>query len=76
MGDTKAAPGATYEITIDGVPRSYRDDPRIAADAANFLKIKNPKSEVRVRDLRSNAVTVAQWTPPADISMAAKVKPR
>jgi hypothetical protein len=57
MGDTKAAPGATYEITIDGVPRSYRDDPRIAADAANFLKIKNPKSDVRVRDLRTNVVT-------------------
>jgi hypothetical protein len=68
MGDTKAAPGATYEITIDGVPRSYRDDPRIAADAANFLKIKNPKSDVRVRDLRTNVVTSAQGMLPPDVS--------
>ena len=58
----------------DGKPRqgAYRDDLRIATEAANYLKIKNPKSEVCVRDLRTNAVTVAQWTPPADLSQPAK----
>ena len=67
MADGKPEQGATYEITIDGVPRSYRDDPRIASDAANLLKLKNPKSEVRVRDLRTNVVTSAQGMLPPDV---------
>jgi hypothetical protein len=72
MATTGVNVGANWEITVDGKPRSYRDDPQVAVEAANYLKIKNPKSEVCVRDLRSNAVTVAQWTPPADISQPAK----
>lgn len=72
MAATGTNLGANWEITVDGKPRSYRDDLRVAAEATNYLKIKNPKSEVCVRDLRTNAVTVAQWTAPADISQQAK----
>ena len=53
--------GAHFEISIDGKPRSYRDDPQVAAAAAKYLKSLNPKSEVVLRDMRSNAVTVMEW---------------
>ena len=56
--------GANYEISVDGKPRSYRDDPLIAAEAAKFLKLKNPNVEVAIRDMRSNVAAAVQWTPP------------
>ena len=34
----KANQGAQYEISIDGVPRSYRDRQDIALQTARFLK--------------------------------------
>jgi hypothetical protein len=42
--------GATWEIVIDGRPRSYRDNLEIAREAARYLKSKNPKSEVAIRN--------------------------
>jgi hypothetical protein len=47
------APGAHFEISIDGKPRSYRDRKSVAIEAAEHLKRKHPNSEVAVRDLRS-----------------------
>ena len=41
--------GARYEITIDGQPRSNRDDETIAIKSAEYLKHKNPHAEVAVR---------------------------
>jgi hypothetical protein len=41
--------GARWEIAVDGVPRSYRDDRRLAIEGAEFLKRRNPNSEVAVR---------------------------
>jgi hypothetical protein len=42
--------GARWEITIDGVPRSYRDRKEMAIEGAEYLKSRNPTSEVTVRD--------------------------
>src|SRR5712675_684864 len=42
--------GARWEITVDGKPRSYRDDRQIAIESAQYLKRKNPNVEVTVRD--------------------------
>jgi hypothetical protein len=38
--------GARWEITIDGTPRSYRDDKRLAIKGAEYLKDRNSQSEV------------------------------
>jgi hypothetical protein len=59
MGQSNS--GANFEIVVDGKPRSYRDDPKIAAEAAAYLKSKNPKVEVAIRDLRTNIVTSVAW---------------
>ena len=53
--------GAHYEIIVDGTPRTYRDDPKIALNSAQYLKSKNPKSEVTIRDMRTNVVTSIAW---------------
>ena len=53
--------GAHFEISIDGKPRSYRDDPEVARAGAKYLKFRNPKSEVSLRDMRTNIVTVIEW---------------
>jgi hypothetical protein len=47
------APGAQFEITVDGKPRSYRDRKAVAIEAAEYLKRKHPNSEVVVKDLVS-----------------------
>ena len=50
--------GAQFEILVDGKPRSYRDIKAVAIASAEFLKSKNPPSEVAVKDLESGEVTV------------------
>jgi hypothetical protein len=49
---------ARWEITVDGKPRSYRDDRQIAIESAQYLKRKNPNVEVTVRDLEGIEGTV------------------
>jgi len=44
-----AMSGAQFEILVDGTPRSYRDRKDIAIASAEFLKHRNPHSEVKVR---------------------------
>jgi hypothetical protein len=46
-------PGAHFEISIDGKPRSYRDTKEAADAAAALLKKQHPNSDVIVRDLRA-----------------------
>jgi hypothetical protein len=41
------------EISIDGVPRTYRDQKELALLAAQILKFKNPRSAVRLKDLKT-----------------------
>jgi hypothetical protein len=42
--------GARYQITIDGRPRTNRDDKAIAIKSAEYLKHKNPHTEIAVHD--------------------------
>jgi hypothetical protein len=51
-------PGSQFEILVDGKVRTYRDAKQIAIASAEFLKSRNPNSEVTVKDLRSGEVTV------------------
>ena len=59
LGTMKSAnpPGAQFEILVDGKPRAYRDK-AVAIASAEFLKSRNPHSEVAVKDLESGEVTV------------------
>ena len=56
-------PGAQFEILVDGTPRSYRDRKEIAIASAEFLKHRNPQSEVKLRDLQSGEVIVVTYKP-------------
>ena len=57
------APGARYEVTIDGTPRTNRDTKPIAIEAGEFLKRKNPNAEVTVRDRVTGETIVIKSTP-------------
>jgi hypothetical protein len=48
--------GARYEITIDGVARTWRDLCETAIDAANVLKAHNPNCKIAVRDLATGEI--------------------
>jgi hypothetical protein len=50
--------GACFEIRVDGKTRSYRDRKEIAIEAGEYLKQMQPQSEVIVRDVRDNSITV------------------
>jgi hypothetical protein len=50
--------GARFEIIVDGKPRSMRDLKETAIEAGKYLKQKQPQSEVSVRNLRGNSITV------------------
>ena len=50
--------GAQFEISIDGVPRTYRDRKDIALLAAQTLKSRNPNSVVKLKDLKTGEETV------------------
>ena len=45
--------GAQFEISIDGVPRTYRDQKDIALLAAQTLKSRNSNSVVKLKDLKT-----------------------
>ena len=49
---------ARFEISIDGVPRTYRDQKEFALLAAQILKSRNPNSVVRLKDLKTGEETV------------------
>jgi hypothetical protein len=55
--------GAQFEISVDGKPTSLRDVKEVAFEAVQFLKGRNPKSDIAVRDLRTNISTSVVWTP-------------
>jgi hypothetical protein len=57
----KANQGAQYEISIDGVPRTYRARQDIALQTAQFLKSRNPHSVVKLNDLRTGEETVVAF---------------
>ena len=55
----KSNHGAQFEISIDGVPRSYRDRQDIVLQNARFLKSRNPHSVVKLKDLQTGEEDVA-----------------
>ena len=57
------APGAQFEISIDGAPRTYRDRKAFAIEAAERLKRKHPNSDIVVRDLQSGEATTVDYKP-------------
>src|SRR3954453_11746116 len=63
--------GAGFEITVDGVPRTYRNDPVIAVEAAQYLKAKIPTVEVAVRNMQTGEIKVISYSAPK-MSSAAK----
>jgi hypothetical protein len=54
--------GARYEISIDGVPRTHRDQKNIALESAKFLKSRNPNSVVKLEDLQTDEELVVAFT--------------
>ncbi len=57
----KTNSGAQYEISIDGIPRTYLDREDIALQAARFLKSRNPQSVVKLKDLQTGQETVVAF---------------
>jgi hypothetical protein len=54
-------PGAQYEISIDGIPRTYRDQRDIALATAEILKARDPTSVVKLKDLQSGEETIVAF---------------
>ena len=59
-GATTEPLGARFEISIDGTPRTYRDDKAIAIEAAEQLKRKYPHSAVTVENLQTGEKTAVE----------------
>jgi hypothetical protein len=57
----KTNPWRAYEISIDGIPRTYRDREDIALQTARFLKSRNPQSVVKLKDLQTGQETVVAF---------------
>jgi len=53
--------GAQFEISIDGVPRTYRDRKDLALLAAQILKSKNPNSVIKLKDLQTGEEIVVAF---------------
>jgi hypothetical protein len=47
--------GAHFEIRVDGIVRTHRDERDSATDAARFLKQRNPGVKIEVIDLRNGS---------------------
>ena len=53
--------GAQFEISIDSIPRTYRDRKDFALQSAQFLKSRNPNSVVKLKDLKSGEEIVVAF---------------
>jgi hypothetical protein len=52
---TSATSGAHFEIKVDGLVRTHRDDRDTAIEAARFLRQRNPGAKVAITDLRDGS---------------------
>ena len=68
--------GAQFEISLDGVPRTYRDRHDLAVEAAGNLKRDNHRCEVAVRDMRTNEQTIIGHQLPLGINVGADLPGR
>jgi hypothetical protein len=65
--------GARWEITVDGVPRSYRDRKEMAVGGTEYLKSRNPASEVTVHDYEARKPPIViKTTRQSRVKQAAK----
>jgi hypothetical protein len=55
--------GAQFEVSIDGTPRTYRDDNAMAIEAAELLKRKHPHSAVVAKDLQTGETIAVEYKP-------------
>ena len=60
---TTTTPGAQFEITIDGKTRSFRDTKVAVIAGAEFLKSRNPNSDVAVKNLKTGEITPVLFKP-------------
>ena len=44
---------ANFELSVDGVPSSYRDRKDLALQSAQILKSRNPNGVVKLKDLQT-----------------------
>jgi hypothetical protein len=58
LGAMRVIHSAQFELSVDGVPRSYRDRKDLALQGAQILKSRNPNSVVRLKDLESGEEVV------------------
>ncbi len=56
------APGAHFEIKVDGIVRTHRDVRDTAIEAARFLQQRNPNAKIVITDLRDGS-TIAHNRP-------------
>ena len=49
---------AQFELSLDGVPHSYRDRKDLALQSAQILKARNPNGVVKLKDLQTGEETV------------------
>ena len=61
MGTTRVNAGAQYQISVDGVRRTYRDRQDIALQTARFLKSRYPNSTVTLKDLKTGEETIVAF---------------
>jgi hypothetical protein len=61
LGSMRDNPGAQYEISVDGVPRTHRDRQDIALQTARFLKSQKPNSVVKMKDLRTGEEAIVAF---------------
>jgi FMN-dependent NADH-azoreductase len=54
----KADPGSGFDILANGKPTTYRDVRQTAIEAGIVFKRERPQSEVTVRDVRDNSITL------------------
>jgi hypothetical protein len=54
----KAGLDTGFDILVDGKPRTYRDVRQTAIEAGIVFKRERPQSDVTVRDVQDNSVTV------------------
>jgi hypothetical protein len=52
---------AQFEISIDGVPRTYRDRKDLALRSAQVLNSRNPNSVIRLKDLKTGEEIVIEF---------------
>jgi hypothetical protein len=55
--------GEQFEVSIDGTPRTYRDDKAMALEASELLKRKHPHAAVTVENLQTGEKTAVEYKP-------------